>query len=239
MNAGKGSKTRWGVAAAGGILMIGAVVALFRSPPETRIEVPKTPNPRPPAVRLVDLGKNEAALTDPTPLFLPTEWNSGENALPEYVQRNPGGSFKGYPAKLQFPVAELGLNFPAEVIVPSKPADVLIAGKSSSTYIGLGSEATAVTPVSARKAFVEVTIAGDGRKVLAQALTDANPPGGGGWQPMEFLVAVDAIGTVGPPILTESSRDAAVDGYFQNYLVKTLHAGERLAPGFYRICVGP
>ena len=56
---------------------------------------------------------------------------------------------------------------------------------------------------------------------------------------MEFLVAVDAMGLVGPPTLTESSRVAAVDGYFQNYLVKTLHAGQRLAPGFYRICIGP
>ena len=56
---------------------------------------------------------------------------------------------------------------------------------------------------------------------------------------MEFLIAVDAMGLVGPPILTESSRVAAVDGYFQIYLVKTLHAGERLAPGFYRVCIGP
>jgi hypothetical protein len=78
----------------------------------------------------------------------------------------------------------------------------------------------------------------NGQRLLAQPLADANPPGAA-WQPLEFLVAVDAMGLVGPPILTESSRVAAVDGYFQNYLVKTLHAGQRLAPGFYRVCIGP
>ena len=90
------------------------------------------------------------------------------------------------------------------------------------------------TPLAGRRALDM----GCGAGLLAEPLADANPPAGD-WQPMEFLVAVDPMGLVGPPTLTESSRVAAVDGYFQNYLVKTLHAGQRLAPGFYRICIGP
>jgi hypothetical protein len=102
----------------------------------------------------------------------------------------------------------------------------------------LGQSDHPVSQLNARKAFIEILAAINGQRLLAQPLTNANPPGGA-WQPMEFLVAVDAMGLVGPPTLTESSRVAAVDGYFQNYLVKTLHAGQRLTPGFYRICIGP
>ena len=67
------------------------------------------------AVRLVNFKANDAALTDPTPLFLPTKWNAGQNALPANTQREPGGSFQGYPPKLAFAETELKLDFPAVV----------------------------------------------------------------------------------------------------------------------------
>ncbi|MDB6167333.1 MAG: hypothetical protein JWM88_197 [Verrucomicrobia bacterium] len=191
-----------------------------------------------PPVRLVNLKKNEAALTDPTPLFLPTEWNAGQDPLESSGRREPGTSFTGYPAKLKFAETDLALTFPSDVVVPARPADALADGKLGQTFLGLDGGGSEPARLPGRRGFVEITETSNGQRVLAQPLTDAEPPAAG-WQPMEFLVAVDAMGIVGPPILTESSRNAAVDGYFQNYLVKTLHAGERLAPGFYRICVGP
>jgi hypothetical protein len=73
---------------------------------------------------------------------------------------------------------------------------------------------------------------------LAQAITGA-PPGKGGWAPVEFVARVDAAGLVGPLVVTERSGLEEVDVFFANYLARTLRVGERLAPGFYRICVGP
>jgi hypothetical protein len=172
-------------------------------------------------------------------LFLPTEWNAGQNALPANTQREPGGSFQGYPAKLAFAETELKMSFPAAVALPDRPADALASDRSGLTFLGLGQTDRPVIQLIDRNAFIEILEASTGVRLLAQSLPEARPPGGVAWQPMEFLVAVDAMGLVGPPILTESSRVAAVDGYFQNYLVKSLHAGERLAPGFYRICIGP
>ncbi|MDB6126512.1 MAG: hypothetical protein JWM35_408 [Verrucomicrobia bacterium] len=192
-----------------------------------------------PSVKLVNLSRNEASLTDPTPLFLPTEWNAGQDALPAGAGREPGTSFAGYPAKLKFAETELALTFPSDVVVPARPADALSSGKVGQIFLGLGPDDKSLTQLPARKGFVEITDARNGQRILAQPLTDANPPVGTAWQPMEFLVAVDVMGLVGPPILTESSSVVSVDGYFQNYVAKTLHAGERLAPGFYRICVGP
>ena len=227
---------RWIWATVGAVVAVGAVSLLFRAPRGANLG---NVSPAPAGtVKLVSLKPNEAALTDPTPLFLPTEWNAGQNALPANTQREPGGSFQGYPAKLAYAEAELKLDLPSTVLMPARPADALASDRTGQTYLGLGQRDLANHQLIARKAFIEVHAAASGQRMLAQPLVDAQPPDGD-WQPMEFLVAVDPMGLVGPPTLTESSRVAAVDGYFQNYLVKTLHAGQRLAPGFYRICIGP
>jgi hypothetical protein len=213
-------------------------MVLFRGPRQTRVGTIKPSQPAVAAVTLVNFNANDAALTDPTPLFLPTEWNAGQNALPASTQREPGGSFQGYPPKLAFAETELKLDFPAVVPVPARPADALAADRTGQSFLGLGQTEPKVTQLIVRKAFIEILRASDGQRLLGQPLADAEPPDGD-WQPMEFLVAVDAMGLVGPPILTESSRVVAVDGYFQNYLVKTLHTGQRLTPGFYRVSIGP
>ncbi len=238
MKTAAGRQYRWVYAVAGAGVMLVAFSLFFRAPGSTQVRpLPpaKTPGG---AVRLVSLKPNEAALTDPTPLFLPTEWNAGQNALPANTQREPGGSFQGYPAKLAFAETELNLSFPAAIAVPARPADALATDRSGLSFLGLGQTDRPVTQLITRNAYIEVIAAVNGQRLMAQPLANASPPGGA-WQPMEFLVAVDAMGLVGPPTLTESSRVAVVDGYFQNYLVKTLHAGQRLAPGFYRICIGP
>ena len=233
-------RPRRGIFVVGGVL--GALLILFllfRTPGGTGAKQGKPGPPTAPAVKLVSLRRNEAALTDPTPLFLPTEWNAGQNALPASAQREPGGSFQGYPAKLAFAEEGLSLSFPTEVVIPSGPADALASDRLGQSFPGVGRTDQVISQLSNRKAFIEIQAAGSGQRILTQALADANPPGGSGWWPLEFLVAVDAMGLVGPPMLTESSRVSMVDAYFQNYLVKTLHAGERLAPGYYRICIGP
>jgi hypothetical protein len=233
-----GPQRRWVFATAGALGVLLVVSLLFRAPKEPRVGAFKPAQPPVGMVSLIVLKRNEASLTDPTPLFLPTEWNAGQNALPANTQREPGGSFQGYPAKLAFAETELKLNLPSAVAVPARPADALAPDRSSLSFLGLGQVDKLPTQLIARNAFIEILAAVDGSRLLAQPLTDASPPDGD-WQPMEFLVAVDPMGLVGPPTLTESSRVAAVDGYFQNYIVKTLHAGQRLAPGFYRICIGP
>ena len=237
MKTTEGQSHRWIFAAGGALVAVVAISLLFRAPGGPRVEILK-PASTPGRVTLKNLKPNEAVLTDPTPLFLPTEWNAGQNALPANTRREPGGSFQGYPAKLTFAETELKLDLPSAVVMPARPADALAADRTSQLFLGLGQGDRIPSQLVDRNAFIEILAATNGQRLLAQALADAKPPEGD-WQPMEFLVAVDPMGLVGPPTLTESSHVAAVDGYFQNYLVKTLHAGQRLAPGFYRVCIGP
>lgn len=182
---------------------------------------------------------DEVVLRDPTPLFLPSRWNAAEDALALNAPREPGGALQDYAAKLSFSADELKLELPPAVTVPSRPSDTFEIGGSDRSAAGFGQADTVVPPLPARGGFIEVVSASSGEVELRQPLALERPPGDAPWQPLEFLVAVDAVGIVRVPVLTESSRVPAVDSYFESYLVNTLRIGERLSPGFYRISIGP
>ena len=244
MNAAAPLLRTWLVAALGAVVTAVALVALFRVP----VVMPPGTSSRSPAVESQlelassadTLLKEEAALHDPTPLFLPTRWNAADDALAMNAPREPGGSFQNYAAKLTFPESELKIELPPAVVLPTKAADVFAIDKPDRPFAGFGQKDSALTPLPLRGGFIEVAGAGDGELKLTQALTEDRPPTGeGNWQPLEFMVAVDTTGMVRPPVLTESSRVPGVDNFFENYLTRVLHIGERLGPGMYRVSIGP
>jgi hypothetical protein len=185
------------------------------------------------------LFREETLLRDPTPLFLPTRWNSSDAVLSPDQRREPGNSFRDYLPAFVYSETNLALQFPAIVVVPAHPVDSFAADNPDRPFIGFGQKDQPVTKLAKRTAFLHISAAGTGESVAANALEDAQPPGEGVWQPLEFMVATDAAGIVRPPVLTASSLVPAVDNYFQDYLVRTLHIGEHLPPGFYRVCIGP
>lgn len=232
------TKRRWAVAGAGAAAVGALVVILFRQAAPPSAMPVKTPHR--PTVTLVNAKdqavNDEAVLLDPTPLFLPTKWNATQREL---APPDPGGRFQGFDApKLSFAENELKLGLPAPIAVPAGPAEAVAADAPTSVLAGFGRVDGPEVGPTARGAFVEIRLASDGRKVLAQAI-DGPPPGKGGWAPVEFMARVDAAGLVGPLVVTDRSGLEEVDAFFANYLARTLRVGERLAPGFYRICVGP
>ncbi|MFI5357275.1 MAG: hypothetical protein ACHQ4G_08065 [Opitutales bacterium] len=180
----------------------------------------------------------EAKFFDPTPLFLPTDWNAEQNMLPSNALRDPGNIFADYPAQLVFPEDSLALGFPATVKIPAKPSDAVNVLSRQAPYMGMGRSDGKIPVLMARGGFVEVVAADTGRRELAEALPAATPPAGN-WRPLEMFAVVSESGLVGQLSFVERSGVEDVDTYFQNYLVKNLHLGDRLPPGFYRICVGP
>jgi hypothetical protein len=206
------------------------------------VRVPGPPKgPESPAVRspvgLVDpVVIQGTMLFDLTPLFLPTEFNSSRK---DYVPREPGSAFAGFPEKLTFAKSGLELDLPPAAAVPANPAEALFDDPPGAPFIGFGRSDIKVEPLPLRGAYVEIVEAGSGRRMFGQAVADAHPPSTGPWKPMEFIAAVDAAGLVGPVVPTTSSENGAVDDYFGRYLAETLRVGQRLAPGFYRISVGP
>jgi hypothetical protein len=180
----------------------------------------------------------EATLFDPTPMFLPTQWNSGQNALPDNLIRVPGRSFQDYPPKLIYREASLALSLPSGRGLPDRAVEVLAKLDLESPLMALGKEDASLAKLEGRMAQIEVTSAKTGQRVLVTAVQSAAVPGEE-WQPLEFLVAIDPAGVVGAPVITERSGSEPVDRFFRDYLAKTMRVGERLAPGAYRVLVGP
>ncbi len=211
---------------------------------------------------------DEATLLDPTPLFQPTRWNTAQLEVARPEPSGSFESFR-VPPKFGFADSDLrlgriefvdgagkppvqgklrtSLDLPAPVAVPATPTEVLAAGSPGAIALGFGRVDQPLGALPARGALVDIGAVGTGQAALppeamarVQALAaGAKPPAGREWQAMEFLAAVDPAGLSAPLTLTTRSGADEVDAYFQNFLVHTLRVGERLAPGFYRISVGP
>lgn len=184
--------------------------------------------------------QEQATLFDPTPLFLPTKWNTNQGPLPVTVQRQPGQAFPDFDAKPTYGRAALVLPIASAEPAPQQPED-LLKTQSRDPFLGFGRIDLPLKALPSRTAVVEVRDAGTGKVVLNQALGGevAIPAGEPDWKPVEFLVSVNAGGLLGRPMETASSDVEDVDAFFRNYLAKTLRLGERLAPGMYRVVVGP
>jgi hypothetical protein len=233
---------RWVVAVAAAVAALAVATLLVRVPAHVG-------RPQPPAATSLRLGpatgsaadplfSEDAALRDPTPLFLPTQWNSSGK---EVTRTEPVMVFLPYPAKLLFERDRLGLGLEDSTHVPAKAAEALEDNPPGNPVRGLGRAEDRVPALARRSAFVTIVEAGSGRRVFSQALTEPpagiadSPPAGGVW---EFMAVVDAAGLVGPLVQTLRSGTEA-DGYFLRYLTESLRVGERLSPGFYHISIGP
>jgi hypothetical protein len=183
---------------------------------------------------------DEATFFDPTPLFLPTKWNTNQSPLPTAVQRQPGQVFADFEAKLIYGRAELVLPIAPAESTPQDPVD-LLKTPSRDPFLGFGRADIPLTPLPSRTAVVEIREVGTGKLVPVPNL--AGDVGllasQAEWQPAEFLVCVTAEGLLGRPVVTVSSDVEDVDVFFRDYLENTVRLGERLAPGMYRVVVGP
>lgn len=231
-------KWRWFFACLGAAGLLALTVALFRNPVGPLAAPVKKPEWR--AVTLIssqDAAVNdEAILLDPTPLFLPTKWNATQRAI---GAREAGGKFQGFDApKWNFAEHELKLGLPAAAAVPAGAVEAVAVDSPTVPLLGVGRTDAPDLVVAERRAFLEIVVAGTGKTVLKTTLSEG-PQATGAWMPLEFVAAVDAAGMIGPLVLTVRSGVEGVDGFFAKHIAATLRIGERLAPGFYRISVGP
>ncbi len=241
---GQRRRAGWWVAGLTAIVAGAACLLLFR---------PLRPGPAPvptaePSVVVARLDQQagggvlgeQANLYDPTPLFLPTEWNTNQRGLPATVQHQPGQVFRPFEPKLLFGEAELSLRVGTAQAALNGPRD-LLKEPSRDPFLGFDREDRELPPLESRPGYVEVRRAGTGEIVLARSLDSSLVLTGSQreWQPAEFFVAVTEAGLLGGPAGPAVSEAEEADAFFRDYLAKSLHLGERLAPGVYRVVVGP
>lgn len=180
--------------------------------------------------------RERALYFDPTPLFLPTSLNFGQGGLPRRLVRQPGQIFESFAPKLHFPDA-LATPYAAELGLGPENLPELLGRANEAPFAGLGESGRLELAPQPRAAFIEVkSMLGERlehRPLAGIALPRAE------FAPMEFIIAVGPAGVIGKPMLAVSSGWEDVDAFFRDYLTKTYRIGERLAPGRYRVLVGP
>jgi len=225
-------------------LLVCAGVALIRFPRPTEISsASKAAN------NYVGLGRldptdsdevthEDATLRDPTPLFLPTEWNAGNLVRPPSLAVGPDTRFQNFPPKLTQPDSGVRMAFDPTVTNPSTPAAGLRVGERQDPYGAIGRSDRVTDAIGQRFGFIEVIAAKDGRQVIAQAIAPLLGRTSPEWQPMELLVGVSPSGLEALTVISSSGLEEW-DQFMAIFLKNTFRLGERLRPGFYRVSVGP
>jgi hypothetical protein len=185
----------------------------------------------------------EMALLDPTPLFLPTRWNSGGAIGLSALAREAGMVMEDYAPWRAFPDRRAAVNFAGRELVPDTPTDWLKTGRPARIGQGLAlmRRDSSAQPLPERAGWIEAARAGTGEVSFAGPLRlprdEALPAGL--WRPVDFMAAVGWDGLVGLPTALTSSGDERMDTLLPILLARDLRLAAGLLPGLYRVTVGP
>ena len=185
--------------------------------------------------------RKQAQLKDPSPLFLPTEWNSAFRVDAERNLRKPGEAFRGYGPNYLFGGSTTPVASSAPVEPPSNSVGELDHLRADRTFSPLGLETNDIKPFAQDKLYIQLLKPGTGEHLtqLQVPIGDWSRPGP--WQPAEYLVLASPAGLVGRPSLVLSSGLEGVDSHLEQVIrdnwVNVAHAA-RLSTGIYRISIG-
>lgn len=240
----------WWVFTTLAVLLVGLVLTSLRLPRE---------EPAPAASRAAPLGlelnlrpaapaagvgwREEMALLDPTPLFLPTPWNSGGAARLVSSPRESGLMLEDFGPWWVFPARRATVSFLMPVEVPASPMAAVASGREARAgrALALMRADLPARPLGARAGWIEVTDTGSGAVRFAGPLRLASDssPQGDLWRTVDFLVAINRHGWVSQPTPLNSSGSEAMDSLLPTALARDPRLSASLAPGRYRITVGP
>jgi hypothetical protein len=183
-----------------------------------------------------DVLRERADLFDPAPLFVPTARNFSQGPLPARLVKQPGQVFGDFGPKLS--LGEGGLaTFGVENIAAGETLAEVLARSNEVPFAGLGEIAAPRRALENRSAMMSIKKL-DGSNLRQLPVENLTVPQAD-FSPVEFLVAVGPAGLIGDPILAVGSGREEIDGLFQDFVAKTIRVGTVLAPGRYRVVIGP
>ena len=182
--------------------------------------------------------RGELVLKDPTPLFLPTSWNSGQVEAAMAAESSPGTSFGSIDAKLVFLDRANNLEFPKAVVVPESAQAAMDRVSQPIGHGELTRRDRATVPLASRRGYLEILAADTGKLIYSSVLSDLVIDQAL-TAPVEAVLAVSGAGLWVRPTVLETPDGAAVDFDQINLALKAEHLDAVLSPGIYRILLGP
>lgn len=182
--------------------------------------------------------RGELALKDPTPLFLPTKWNSGQVEDGMDAELTLGASFGEIGPELIFPDAANTIAIPDGVEVPSTALSTVERIDQSMGHGELTRRERNPQRLGDRLGYAEVLTIDSSKVIHQRVLTQGMVPYAVK-DPVEAVLAVNAAGVWVRPTVIEAAEGASVDFEEINSVLKALHLESILGPGIYRILLGP
>ena len=177
--------------------------------------------------------REQAEYLDPTPFFFPTKWNFA----PENIIRQPGQIFDWIEPKLVFSEQNIK-SYSAEPVIGAANLAEIVKSGNEAPFAGMGEREVSPVVLGERGGFLEISSLREGKTVIAQKL-EKIPGVDSDFSPLEFLVSVGPIGLTTDPILMSGAGREEIEVFLRTYLAKSFRVGERLAPGRYRVLIGP
>lgn len=184
------------------------------------------------------LAQSELLLQDPTPLFLPTEYNSGRVVAAMTAERSPGTSFGSIPAKMLFGDSDISLALPEAVAIPDQILGFVVKSAPQVKITELARRTSDMGRLPERQGYLQVLSMSTGTELWSQQIT------AGSWEfdleaPWEFILAVNRVGSISFPAVANAGEGALIDLTQITDVLRKKHLGARLKPGIYRILLGP
>jgi hypothetical protein len=177
----------------------------------------------------------EAALVDPTPLFLPTVWNAARKdvELPKDV-----GAFASFASKYAFEELELRALEPRNRLTTSA-LELMRMEPQAAVPLGFGRALPELAALPVKGVLVEVSPLSGGVVLAYEQLEGVKTSETDFWEPVEFLAVVDVTGRCAPIVSTIRPKLDEIDAFIKKETANLTRIGAKLSPGTYAIRVGP
>lgn len=182
-----------------------------------------------------DITRDQSMLLDSAPLFLPTRWNTA--GVNQVLGEERGMDFFEPFNK------EVSLSTNAmRPVLGKSPVntgnDAMLGAEQIAFSIGRD-YATSAVKLAPRDAFMELRRADDGALLLSRTLElPLENIGDRLWQPVEMWLSIVESGVLAEPLLSESSGMDALDDYLSRLVAEDEELA-LIAPGYYRVVIGP
>lgn len=224
-----------------GVLLHLAGFFIFRVVAEPEIKTSQ-PNPK---VSVASSSKAAEALiamaelADSEPLFLPTRWNATTSPVQVVSARLNASPFDTFPPEIALDSATFKAQTSPRSNANVLPEEVLTL-EPGTVFSTFGSDLS-LPPVEQPKGPVMEIYDFETGQLLGtypftvDALGETAPES---WRFAEFQVFVEDTGLLGDPLLVTSTDQEELDRALGRFLLRRLKS-DSLAPGYYRIVIGP